>query len=225
MRTVGRRTPIRSPRRSVRAVPSSRAASRFRRSRRRLPARRASQPPCARRSEVGLLLVPGVVLFVDADQAEPRKRGEDGRGARTDHDRRRPGRDAFALVAPLGLAQRRVQDRHAVAETCPEVRRPSVARARSRGRGRSRRGRGRAPWPRPAGRPRSSRGRWRRRGGSGPRPRRRRARAWRAHAPVEQSTPAARLRERPARPVAAVPCGARACRRDESQRAAGAFEP
>ena len=40
-------------------------------------------------ARVGLLLVPGVVLLVDADQAEPRKRGEDGR-ARTDHDRRRP---------------------------------------------------------------------------------------------------------------------------------------
>ena len=60
------------------------------------------------------------MLLVDADQAEPRQRGEDRR-ARTDHDRRVPRGDALALVAPLRLAERRVEDRHAVAEACPEA--------------------------------------------------------------------------------------------------------
>ena len=71
-------------------------------------------------ARVGLLLVPGVVLLVDADHTEPGERREHGR-ARTDHDRRRPGGDALPLVAPFRLGQRRVQDRDAVAETRPEA--------------------------------------------------------------------------------------------------------
>src|SRR4029450_13726915 len=70
-------------------------------------------------ARVGLLLVGGVVLLVDADQSELRQRGEH-RGAGTDHDRRRARGDALALVAALRLAQRRVEDRDAVPEARPE---------------------------------------------------------------------------------------------------------
>ena len=66
-------------------------------------------------ARVGLLLVGRVVLLVDADQAEPGQRRED-RGARADHDRRLAGGDPLALVTALCVGQRRVQDRHPVAE-------------------------------------------------------------------------------------------------------------
>jgi hypothetical protein len=60
------------------------------------------------------------VLLVDADDAEHRHRREDG-GAGADHDRRLAGGDPLALVTPLGLGQRRVQDGDAVAEAEPEA--------------------------------------------------------------------------------------------------------
>ena len=66
-------------------------------------------------ARVGLLLVRGVVLLVDADQAEVRDGGEDGR-PRPHHDRGVTGADPLALVPPLGLRQRRVEDGDAVAE-------------------------------------------------------------------------------------------------------------
>ena len=107
------------------------------------------------------------MLLVDADQAEPGQRREDRR-ARPDHDRRRAGGDALALVAALGLGQRRVEDRHPVAEP----------RAKAADRLRRERDLGdeddhaqpaleRLGRP-PGGRPRSSRCRSRRRAGSGP---------------------------------------------------------
>ena len=68
---------------------------------------------------IRLLLERGVVLLVDDDEPEAVDRRED-RGTRPDHDRRAAGRDALALVAPLGVGQRRVQHRHAVAETRAE---------------------------------------------------------------------------------------------------------
>ena len=71
-------------------------------------------------ARVGLLLVRGVVLLVDADQTEPRERREHRRPG-ADHDRSRARGDPLALVAPLGLGQRRVQDRHLVAEARPEA--------------------------------------------------------------------------------------------------------
>ena len=60
------------------------------------------------------------MLLVDADEPETRQRGKDRR-ARPDHDRRRTGRDALPLVAPLGLGQRRVQHGDAVAEARSEA--------------------------------------------------------------------------------------------------------
>ena len=60
-------------------------------------------------ARVGLLLVRGVVLLVDADQAEPAHRREHGR-ARADRDRRLARDDPLALVAPLRLGQCRVED-------------------------------------------------------------------------------------------------------------------
>ena len=54
-------------------------------------------------ARVGLLLVRGVVLLVDADQPEAAHRREDGR-AGADDDPRLAGGDPLALVAPLGLA-------------------------------------------------------------------------------------------------------------------------
>ena len=60
------------------------------------------------------------MLLVDADQPEPRQRREHGRPS-ADHDRGRARGDALALVAPFGLGQRRMEDRHAVAEPRPEA--------------------------------------------------------------------------------------------------------
>ncbi len=71
-------------------------------------------------ARVRLLLVGGVVFLVDADQAERGDRSED-RGARPDDDRRLPGGDSLALVAPLGLGQGRVQNGHSLAEAGAEA--------------------------------------------------------------------------------------------------------
>ena len=51
---------------------------------------------------VGVLLVGGIVLLVDADDAEPGHGGEDRRAGPDDH-RRVPGGDALALVTALGF--------------------------------------------------------------------------------------------------------------------------
>src|SRR5438552_14508407 len=66
-------------------------------------------------ARVGVLLVRGVVLLVDDDQAETAHRREDRR-ARADDDARLAARDPLALVATLRVRQPRVQDRDAVAE-------------------------------------------------------------------------------------------------------------
>ena len=71
-------------------------------------------------ARVRVLLVRRVVLLVDDDQPQPAHRGEDGR-PRADDDASRAVRDPFTLVAALGLGERRVQDRHPVAETGPEA--------------------------------------------------------------------------------------------------------
>ena len=55
------------------------------------------------------------MLLVDADQAEPRNRGEDGR-ARAHDDRRLACDDPLALVAPLRVGEPGVEDRDAIAE-------------------------------------------------------------------------------------------------------------
>ena len=60
------------------------------------------------------------MLLVHADEAEAAHRREDRR-ARADDDARLPGRDAFALVAPLRLGELAVQDGDAVAEARPEA--------------------------------------------------------------------------------------------------------
>ncbi len=65
---------------------------------------------------VGLLFVGGVVLLVDADDAEPGDRREDGR-PRADDDRRSPARDSGALVAPLCLREPRMENGDAVTES------------------------------------------------------------------------------------------------------------
>jgi hypothetical protein len=56
------------------------------------------------------------VLLVDANDSE-RPHGCEHRRARTDHDRRVAAGDPHALVAPLGLRQRRVEHGDALAET------------------------------------------------------------------------------------------------------------
>ena len=66
-------------------------------------------------ARVGVLLVRRVVLLVDDDQPEPADRRED-RGARADDDARLAARDPRTLVAPLGVGERRVEDRDPVAE-------------------------------------------------------------------------------------------------------------
>ena len=58
---------------------------------------------------VGLLLVGGVVLLVDADQAESLHRREDSRPGSHD-DARLAGRDSLPLVAPLRIGHPRVED-------------------------------------------------------------------------------------------------------------------
>src|SRR5207244_1659677 len=59
---------------------------------------------------VGVLLVRAVVLLVDDDEADVAHRRKQGRAGADDYTRL-PGRDPDALVAPLGGAQRGVQDR------------------------------------------------------------------------------------------------------------------
>ncbi len=71
-------------------------------------------------ARVGLLLVRGVVLLVDADQAEAQHRREDGR-ARSDDHRRLSRDDPLALVAPLRLGQARVEHGDPVAEASLEA--------------------------------------------------------------------------------------------------------
>ena len=70
-------------------------------------------------ARIRLLLVRRVVLLVHADQAEPFHRGEDGR-ARADDDARLAAGDPLALVAPLGVPERGMEDRDPVAEAGPE---------------------------------------------------------------------------------------------------------
>ncbi len=69
---------------------------------------------------IRVLLVGGVVLLVDDDQAEA-AHGSEHRRAGTDDDARLAARDSLALVSPLGLAEARVEDRHPVAEPCPRT--------------------------------------------------------------------------------------------------------
>ena len=120
-------------------------------------------------ARIRLLLVRRVLLLVDADQAEPAHRREHRRAC-ADDDPRVAARDPLALVPPLRVGQRRVQDRDAVAEAGAEPADRLRRQARSRGRARSRRARVRAPPRTPAGRPRSSRSRSRRTGGGSRRP-------------------------------------------------------
>ena len=69
---------------------------------------------------IRLLLERRVVLLVDDDEAQARHRREDRRSS-SDDDRRSPGRDPRALVTPLRVGQRRVEDRDPVAEACAEA--------------------------------------------------------------------------------------------------------
>ena len=70
-------------------------------------------------ARVGLLLEGRVVLLVDDDQPDAAHRREHGR-ARADDDARLAARDPVALVAPLGVAERGVEDRHDVPEARPK---------------------------------------------------------------------------------------------------------
>ena len=70
---------------------------------------------------VALLLVGGVVLLVDHDQAEVAQRREDGR-ARPDADARLAAAQPLPLVVALAVGEGRVQDGEAVAEPGPEAR-------------------------------------------------------------------------------------------------------
>ncbi len=60
------------------------------------------------------------MLLVDDDQADAAHRGEDRRPG-PDDDPRLATRDPVALVAPLGVSERGVDDRHEVAEALPEA--------------------------------------------------------------------------------------------------------
>ncbi len=71
-------------------------------------------------ARVGVLLVGGILLLVDADEPQSRQRREDRRAC-ADHDRRLAGRDAFPLVAPLRLRQSRVEASDAVSEAVAEA--------------------------------------------------------------------------------------------------------
>ena len=66
-------------------------------------------------AEPVLLLVRGVVLLVDDDEAEPRKRSEDRRACADDH-RRIAVADASPLVPALAGPETAVQDGHGIAE-------------------------------------------------------------------------------------------------------------
>ena len=69
---------------------------------------------------IGLLLVRGVVLLVDADHPERRERREHGR-PRADDDRSLARDDPLPLVAPLSLGQARVEKCDAVTEARAET--------------------------------------------------------------------------------------------------------
>ena len=157
-------------------------------------------------ARVGLLLVGGVVLLVDADQPERGNRGED-RGAGADDDRR------------LAEAIRSRSSRRSAsvsAEWRTATRSPKRARKRPSACGVSAisgtstiapRPRASASARRPAGRPRSCRCRWRRRAGTPP-PRRRGPRDPASAAPAAGSArrapprPGRSSRARGARPLA-----------------------
>ena len=72
-------------------------------------------------ARVALVLVGRVVLLVDHDQPEVGDRREHGR-ARADGDPRLAGAQPPPLVVALALAERRVQQRHRVAEARLEAR-------------------------------------------------------------------------------------------------------
>ena len=69
---------------------------------------------------IGLLLVGLVVLLVDDDQADTVERSED-RGPSADDDPRVTARDPRPLVTPLGVTERRMDDRDRVTEALPEA--------------------------------------------------------------------------------------------------------
>ena len=71
-------------------------------------------------ARVGLLLVRGVVLLVDADHAERGQRREDRRAGADDDGRLSRG-DPLPLVAPLGVGESGVEDGDAVAEAGEEA--------------------------------------------------------------------------------------------------------
>src|SRR5262245_59100594 len=71
-------------------------------------------------ARVGVLLVGGILLLVDADEPQPRQRREDRRAC-PDHYLRLAGSDSLPLVAPLRLGQARVQTCDAVAEAVAEA--------------------------------------------------------------------------------------------------------
>ena len=60
------------------------------------------------------------MLLIDADHAEPLDRREDG-GTCADDDARFSARDPLALVAPLRVGERRVEDGDSVAEARAEA--------------------------------------------------------------------------------------------------------
>ena len=105
---------------------------------------------------VGVLLVRGVVLLVEHDQTDVPHRREHRR-ARADDDAGRTGCDPLALVATLGIAERRMQDRDRVAEARTETPHRLRARAQSPARARSHHARARVPPRRPGDRPPSCR--------------------------------------------------------------------
>ena len=74
---------------------------------------------------IGLLLVRGVVLLVDDDQAQAGHRRKHRR-ARADADARLAAAQPLPLVAALALAEGRVEDRDPVAEPRLEIARPSA---------------------------------------------------------------------------------------------------
>ena len=113
--TGGSEAPSR-PRASARVPPTTRSRRRRPVDRDRSFERRALRRDRARVvARVRVLLVRRVVLLVDDDQPEPADRREHRR-ARPHDDPSLAARDARALVAPLCLGQRRVEDRHPFAE-------------------------------------------------------------------------------------------------------------
>ena len=198
--------------------------------RRRAPVHRnRSLECCALRGDragvvagIGLLLVRGVVLLVDDHEPEVAHRGEDRRACAHDDARLAP-RDPIALVAALGLAERRVENRHRVAEPLAEAtdglrRERDLRHEHDRAEATLR-----APPRTPGDTPRSCRSRSARRAEDGPRPSRRgpgrRGRPPRSAPPSTPPGSAHREATR-ARPVtAAAPRGVTPDRCDELERA------